>query len=129
MKVDLNVKPQMSEQRPGSSQRRSETNMPSRADSPLASRNELSDSTEVPWTPPIPPRSTLKSKVTYWQRILEIPLNEPSAPILRQMAAQRLMELGAMSETEANGVLRFVSRHETNSGDAWSRRRCELLRV
>lgn len=52
------------------------------------------------WIPPRPPLNSVESKIAYWQRVLEIPEEEPSAPILRSMAAHRLVELGALPGTE-----------------------------
>jgi hypothetical protein len=57
------------------------------------------------WITPRLPRQHLKSKVGYWQKILEIPAEEPAAPILRTMAAVRLFELQAFSETDYQAVL------------------------
>jgi hypothetical protein len=55
----------------------------------------------MPWVPPAPPLNHKQSRISYWQRILAIPATEPSAPLLRDMAAHRLMELGALSVAEA----------------------------
>lgn len=49
------------------------------------------------WEPPQPPRNSLESIVAYWQAIVDIPESEPSAAILRDMAANRLAELGVAS--------------------------------
>ena len=45
------------------------------------------------WSPPHPPTGSFQSTVAYWQAIFEIPLDEPGAEMLREMAAQRLAEL------------------------------------
>ena len=45
------------------------------------------------WHPPHPPTGSYQSIVAYWKAILEIPLNEPGAAMLRDMASQRLTEL------------------------------------
>jgi hypothetical protein len=57
------------------------------------------------WTLPTPPRQSLESRVAYWQQMLQIPLDDPAAPTLREMAAHRLCELGALSATEAEQVM------------------------
>ena len=75
------------------------------------------------WIPPHLPLRSRESKVGYWQAILEIPDAEPSAPILRSMAAHRLVGLGALSEWEARPFLksqegtegRLVTTEEGNS--------------
>ena len=57
------------------------------------------------WTvPPLPSKSS-NDKVDYWLRILEVPMDEPGADMLRDMAAQRLVELRAMTESEASQYL------------------------
>lgn len=48
----------------------------------------------MPWTLPAPPRRSLESRVAYWQQLLAIPLEEPGAAVLREMATHRLFELG-----------------------------------
>jgi len=53
--------------------------------------------------PPLP--FGTKTRVDYWQKILQISLSEPSAPLLRQMAADRLKQLEAISQEEAEQVL------------------------
>ena len=47
------------------------------------------------WTPPPLPLTSHDSIVAYWRAVLEIPLSEPGAEILRDMASQRLVELQA----------------------------------
>jgi len=47
------------------------------------------------WTPPPPPSSDYDSIVVYWRAILDIPLSETGADLLRDMASQRLAELHA----------------------------------
>lgn len=51
----------------------------------------------MPWTPPAPPLAHIESRIAYWRQIMEIPDSEPSAPVLRSIAAHRLSELGALS--------------------------------
>ena len=58
----------------------------------------------VSWMPPPLPFGT-ETRVDYWQKILQISLSEPSAPLLRQMAADRLKQLEAISQEEAEQVL------------------------
>jgi hypothetical protein len=45
------------------------------------------------WYPPHPPTGSVQSIVAYWQAILAIPLSEPGAEMLRDMASRRLTEL------------------------------------
>lgn len=52
------------------------------------------------WQPPNLPGNSLRERVEYWTAILEIPEDEPGAPHLRRMAAQRLEELGAPSSEQ-----------------------------
>ena len=47
------------------------------------------------WTLPAAPRRSLESRVAYWRQLLEIPIEEPGAAVLREMATHRLSELGA----------------------------------
>jgi hypothetical protein len=54
----------------------------------------------MPWTPPNPPFANRESIVAYWNAILEIPLSEPGAGMLRDMASHRLMELGVVFADE-----------------------------
>lgn len=54
----------------------------------------------MPWMPPRPPLNDHVSRVTYWRAIMDIPDAEPAAPLLRSMAAHRLLELDGMSEAE-----------------------------
>jgi len=56
------------------------------------------------WTPPPPPSSDYDSIVAYWRAILDIPLNETGAELLRDMASQRLAELHA-GRTRRGGQL------------------------
>lgn len=57
------------------------------------------------WTPPQLPLSNRDTIVTYWQGILEIPLSEPGAEILRSMAFDRLAELHAKPARHAERSL------------------------
>jgi hypothetical protein len=57
------------------------------------------------WNVPIPPRRPHSAVVAYWREILAIPLDEPAAPTLRAMAAQRLVELDAASPDEIEPYL------------------------
>jgi hypothetical protein len=59
------------------------------------------------WFPPHPPISNV-SRVIYWREILEIPLTEPSAELLRTMAVERLVKLGALSAQKAMRAMRFL---------------------
>jgi len=52
------------------------------------------------WAPPLPPLAYAESRVAYWRAILDIPDGEPAAPVLRLMAAHRLLELGGLSKAE-----------------------------
>lgn len=54
------------------------------------------------WTPPPPPLANRDSIVAYWLALLEIPADEPSAAILQEMATDRLTELRAMPDDNAN---------------------------
>jgi hypothetical protein len=56
------------------------------------------------WTPPLPPLAYPESRIAYWRSVLAIPDTEPAAPLLREMAAHRLIELGALSAAEAQAV-------------------------
>ena len=56
------------------------------------------------WMPPPLPFGT-NTRAAYWREILQIPLSEPSAPLLRQMAAERLNQLDAISKEELEQVL------------------------
>lgn len=47
------------------------------------------------WTPPRLPTRDRESVVAYWRQILEIPDDEVGAPMLREMATERLRTLGA----------------------------------
>ena len=53
------------------------------------------------WIAPPLPHMNSNAKIEYWLRILEVPQDEPGAGLLREMAAQRLLELQAISEIEA----------------------------
>ena len=54
------------------------------------------------WTPPRPPLTDRASRISYWRAIIDIPDAEPAAPLLRSMAAHRLLELGGVTEAENN---------------------------
>jgi hypothetical protein len=54
----------------------------------------------MPWTPPPPPVDYPQARISYWRSILAIPDVEPGAALLQSMAAQRLLELGALSPDE-----------------------------
>jgi hypothetical protein len=69
------------------------------------------------WITPRLPRQDLKSKVGYWRSILAIPAEEPAAPMLRTMAAVRLFELRAFSETEYQAVLAELPDQRHRRGD------------
>ena len=56
------------------------------------------------WMPPPLPFGT-NTRAAYWRKIFQIPLSEPSAPLLRQMAAERLKQLDAISQEELEQVL------------------------
>ena len=43
------------------------------------------------WAPPPPPLTYAESRIAYWRAIMEIPDAEPAAPLLRSMAAHRLL--------------------------------------
>jgi hypothetical protein len=45
------------------------------------------------WKPPKPPNRRLESIVAYWRQIMLIPDDELAAPILREMASERLKAL------------------------------------
>lgn len=51
------------------------------------------------WNPPAPPGHSIASRVAYWRAIETIPADENGAVQLRQMAAQRLEQLGVASTT------------------------------
>jgi len=53
--------------------------------------------------PPLP--FGTETRADYWRKILQIPLSEPSAPLLRQMAAERLIQLDAISPEELEQLL------------------------
>jgi hypothetical protein len=57
------------------------------------------------WTPPQLPSRQHESILAYWQAILAIPTNEPSAEILREMASQRLVELQAIRTLNAGKII------------------------
>jgi len=52
------------------------------------------------WYFPSLPRQNRSDKIAYWQRVLEIPVDEPGAPMLRLMAAERLVALKILSPSE-----------------------------
>ena len=56
------------------------------------------------WTPPLPPLAYPESRIAYWRSVLAIPDEEPSAPLLRSMAAHRLVELGALSPDDVGDL-------------------------
>jgi len=66
------------------------------------------------WMPPPPPRNKREFVVAYWQDILAIPENEPGAAMLREMATQRLVELGAVSRENANSLSAEQDQSPTN---------------
>jgi len=53
--------------------------------------------------PPLP--FGTETRADYSRKILQIPLSEPSAPLLREMAAERLIQLDAISQEELEQVL------------------------
>ena len=57
------------------------------------------------WVAPPLPHKNSNAKIAYWLRILEVPKDEPGADMLRGMAAQRLLELQAISDEEAGQYL------------------------
>jgi hypothetical protein len=57
------------------------------------------------WYVPPLPRAERKSKVAYWFCLLEIPNDEPAAEMLKAMAMQRLLALGAISQAAAEAYL------------------------
>ena len=56
------------------------------------------------WTPPPPPLAYPESRIAYWRSIMAIPDIEPAAPLLREMASHRLIELGALSAAEGQDL-------------------------
>ena len=54
------------------------------------------------WTPPLPPLAYPESRIAYWRSIMAIPDTELAAPLLRKMAAHRLIALGALSGAEGH---------------------------
>jgi len=59
----------------------------------------------MPWTPPPLPARRREAIIAYWQAILAIPSNEPSAGILRDMASQRLVELRVQTHEDMDRFL------------------------
>lgn len=57
------------------------------------------------WSPPDIPRYDRTSRIRYWQSLLLIPDDEPGARMLRGMAAQRLLQLDAITDVEAVALL------------------------
>lgn len=64
------------------------------------------------WTPPLPPLAYPESRIAYWRSIMAIPDTEPAAPLLREMAAHRLIELGALSAPGRDSATPFQSRQQ-----------------
>ena len=62
------------------------------------------------WCVPALPKADHESKVAYWCYLLEIPDEEPSSGILRAMAAERLIELDALTRADAEQYLKVASR-------------------
>jgi len=54
------------------------------------------------WIPPRSPSTDYDSIVAYWRAILEIPLSEVGAEMLRDIASQRLAELRAKEGHRGN---------------------------
>lgn len=65
----------------------------------------VSGKLQTAWSVPPLPNTNHASRVTYWLAMLAIPNDEPAARLLHAMAAQRLVELGALPAEAVADIL------------------------